>query len=141
MGIAVQHSPRGAQQYNGAVKNAIQRCIKIAMAFHRAAARRLRPGGFLCVRGLDARGDELWAEPAKDAAQKLNQAASLSNPGRASPQELFTGKNGAFLVVPFFSVRFHPPGEEVEAGRQGGAVLFPQRGRQPCRLLCEGTQG
>ena len=39
---------------------------------------------------------------AKVAAQKLNQAASPSNPGRASPQELFTGKKSAFLVVPFF---------------------------------------
>ena len=32
MGIAVQHSPPGAQQYNGVVESAIQRCNKIAMA-------------------------------------------------------------------------------------------------------------
>ena len=106
MGIAVQHSPPGAQQYNGVVENAIQRSNKIAMASRRAAERRLGPGGFSCVRGLDARGDKLWAESAKDAAQKLNQAASPSNPGRASPQELFTGNKGAFLVVPFSQYGF-----------------------------------
>ena len=76
------------------------------MASRRAAERRLGPGGFSCVRGLDARGDKLWAESAKDAAQKLSQAASPSNPGRASPQELFIGKKGAFLVAPFFQYGF-----------------------------------
>ena len=106
MGIAVQHSPPGAQQYNGVVDSAIQRCNKIAMASRRPAERRLGPGGFSCVRGLDARGDKLWAESAKDAAQKLNQAAPPSNPGHASPQELFTGKKRAFLVVPFFQYGF-----------------------------------
>ena len=111
------------------------------MASLRAAERRLGSGVFSCVRGLDARGDKLWAESAKDAAQKLNQAASPSNPGRVSPQELFTGKKGAFLVVPFFQYGFHVPGGEVEAGRQGSALLLPQRGRQPCRLLRKGTQG
>ena len=50
--------------------------------------------------------DKLWAESAKDAAQKLNQAASPSNPDRASLQEPFTGKKGAFLVVPFFQYGF-----------------------------------
>ena len=84
------------------MENTIQRCNKIAMASRRAAEMRLGLGGFSCVRGLDARGDKLWAESAKDAAQKLNQAASPSNPGRVSPQELFTRKKGAFLVVPFF---------------------------------------
>ena len=106
MGIAVQRSTPGAQQYNRVVKNAIQRCNKIAMASRRAAERRLGPGGFSCVRGLDARGDKLWAESAKDAALKLNQAASHSNPGRASLQELFTGKKVAFLMVPFFQYGF-----------------------------------
>ena len=105
MGIAVQHYPPGAQQYNGVVENVIQRSNKIAMASRRAAERCLGPGGFSCVRGLDARGNKLWAESAKDAAQKLNQAAP-SNPGRASPQELFTDRKGAFLVVPFFQYGF-----------------------------------
>ena len=45
MGIAVQHSPPGAQQYNGVVENAIQRCNKIAMASRRVPERRLGPGG------------------------------------------------------------------------------------------------
>ena len=53
-----------------------------------------------CSRGQALRGI------GEDAAQKLNQAASASNPGRASPQELFTGKKGAFLVVPFFQYVF-----------------------------------
>ena len=102
----MQHSPPGAQQYNGVVENTTQRCNKIAMASRRAAERRSGPGGGSCVRGLDARGDKLWAESAKDAAQKLNQAASPSKPGCASPQELFTGKKGAFLVVPLFQYGF-----------------------------------
>ena len=106
MGIAVQHSPPGAQQYNEVVENAIQRCNKIVMPSRRAAERRLGPGGFSCVRGLDANGDKLWAQSAKDAPQKLNQAAPPSKPGHASPQELFTGKKGAFLVVPFFQYCF-----------------------------------
>ena len=55
---------------------------------------------------MDARRDKLWAESAKDAVQKLNQVASPSNPGRASPQELFTAKKGAFLVVPVFQYGF-----------------------------------
>ena len=68
----MQHSSHGVQQFNGVVDSAIQRCKKIAMASRRAAERRLGPGGFSCVRGLDARADKLWAESAKDAAQKLN---------------------------------------------------------------------
>ena len=123
------------------MESAIQRCNKTAMASLRAAERRLGSGVFSCVRGSDARGDKLWAESAKDATQKLNQAASPSNVGRASPQELFTGRKGASLVVPFFHIRLHVPGEEVESGRQGSALLLPQRGRQPCRLLRKGTQG
>ena len=59
MEIAVQHSPPGAQQYNRVVENVIQRCNKVAMASRRAAERRLGPGGFSCVRGLDAHGDKL----------------------------------------------------------------------------------
>ena len=39
-------------------------------------------------------------ESVKDAAQKLNQSASSSNPGRASPQEMFTNKKGPFRVLP-----------------------------------------
>ena len=106
MGIAVQHSPPGAQQYNEIVENAIQRCNKIAMASRRAPVRRLGLEGFSCFRGLDANGDKLWAQSAKDAPQTLNQAAPPSNPGRASPQELFTSKKGAFLVVSFFQYCF-----------------------------------
>ena len=102
----MQDSLPVAQQYNGGVENAIQRCNKIAMASRRAADRRLGPGGLSCVRGLDARGDKLWAESVKDSAQKPKKAASPSNPGRASPKELFTGKKGAFFVVPFFQYGF-----------------------------------
>ena len=64
------------------------------------------PGGFSCVHSLDARGYKLWAESEKDAAQKLNQASSRSNPGRTSPQEVFTGEKGSFLVVPFVQYCF-----------------------------------
>ena len=62
--------------------------------------------GFSCIKGMDPRGDRLWAESAKDAAQKLNQSASPSNPGRASPQELFTKKRGPFRVLPFLQEGF-----------------------------------
>ena len=56
MGIAVQNSPSGAQQYNGVVESAVQRCNKISMASRFPAERRLGPGGFSCVCGLDALG-------------------------------------------------------------------------------------
>ena len=106
MGIAREHSPPGAQQYNGVAESAIQRCNKVGMASRRSALRRLGPEGFWCIEGMDPRGDRLWAESAKDAAQKLNQSASPSNPGRASPQELFTKKKGPFRVLPFLQEGF-----------------------------------
>ena len=55
---------------------------------------------------MDPSGDRLWAESAKDAAQKLNQSASPSKPGRASPQELFTDTKGPFRVLPFLQEDF-----------------------------------
>ena len=101
-GIAVEFSPPGMQQYNGVAESAIQRCNKAAMASRRAAARQLGSDGFSSVPGLDSRGDKLWAESAKYAAQALNQSASTANPERASPQELFTSKRGSFRLIPFF---------------------------------------
>ena len=101
MGIAREHSPPGAQQYNGVAESAIQRCNKVGMASRRSALRRLGPEGLSCIKGMDPRGDRLWAESVKDAVQKLNQSASPSNPGRASPQEVFTNKKGPFRVLPF----------------------------------------
>lgn len=61
----------------------------------------LREAGFSIVKGVDLRGDALWAESLKDAADKINQSASFANPGCIFPLELFTGKKGPFLVVPF----------------------------------------
>ena len=55
---------------------------------------------------MDPRGDRFWAESTKDAAQKLHQSASPSNPGRASPEELFTNKKGPFRVLPFLQEGF-----------------------------------
>ena len=81
MGITRQHSPPGAQQYNGVAESAIQRCNNVGMASRHAALRRLGPEGFSCIKGMDPRRDRLWAESAKDAAQKLKQSASPSNPG------------------------------------------------------------
>ena len=102
-----QNTPRpGAQQYNGVAESAIQRCDKLGMASRRSALRRLGPEGFLCIKAMDPRGDRLWAESAKDAAQKLNQSASPSSPGRASPQELFTKTKGPFRVLPFLQEGF-----------------------------------
>ncbi|CAB1113962.1 unnamed protein product [Ectocarpus sp. CCAP 1310/34] len=104
MGIALEYSPPGVQQYNGVIESAIQRCLKVAKASRRAAKELLGPAGFSRFRELSVRGDELWAESAEDAAQKLNQSASPSNPGGASPQpqELYTGKGGPFRLIPFF---------------------------------------
>ena len=87
-------------------ESAIQRCNNVGMASRHAALRRLGPEGFSCIKGMDPRRDRLWAESAKDAAQKLNQSASPSNPGRASPQELFTNKKGPFRVLPFLQESF-----------------------------------
>ena len=106
MSIAREHAPPGAQQYNGVAKSAIQRCNKVGMASRRSALHRLGPEGFSCIKGMDPRGDRLWAESAKDAAQKLDQSASPSNPGPASPQELFTNMKGPFRVLPFLQVGF-----------------------------------
>ena len=106
MGIAREHSPPGAQQYNGVAESAIQRCNNVGMASRRLALRRLGPEGFSCIKGMDPRGDRLWAESAKGAAQKLNQSASPSNPGRSSPQEMFTNKKGLFRVLPFLQEDF-----------------------------------
>ena len=55
---------------------------------------------------MDPHADKLWTALAKDAAQKLNQSASPSNPGRAFPQELFTNKKGPFRVLPFLQEGF-----------------------------------
>ncbi|CAB1108896.1 unnamed protein product [Ectocarpus sp. CCAP 1310/34] len=85
MGIALEYSPPGVQEYNGVVESAIQRCLKVAKVSHRAAQELLGPAGFSRIRGLSVRGHELWAESAKDAAQKLNQSASPCNPRGASP--------------------------------------------------------
>ena len=85
---------------------AIRRCNKVGMASRRSALPRLGPEGFSCIKSMDPSGDRLWAEPAKDAAQKLNQSASPSTPGRVSPHELFTNKNGPFRVLPFLQEGF-----------------------------------
>ncbi|CAB1103605.1 unnamed protein product [Ectocarpus sp. CCAP 1310/34] len=106
MGIALEYSPPGVQQYNGVVESAIQRCLKMAKASRRAAQELLGPAGFSRVRLPSVRGDELWAKSAKDAAQELNQSAPPSNPGGASPQELYTGKGGPFSLIPFFQYGF-----------------------------------
>ena len=44
MGIAREHSPPGAQQYNGVAESAIQRCNKVGMASRRSALLRLGHG-------------------------------------------------------------------------------------------------
>ena len=72
--------------------------------------------GFSCIKGMDPRGDRLWAESAKDAAQTLNQSPSPSNPDRASPQEMFTNKKGPFRVLPFLQEGFM----KITAAEQAG---------------------
>ena len=46
MGIAREHSPPGAQQYNGVAESAIQRCNKVGMASRCSALRRFGARGF-----------------------------------------------------------------------------------------------
>ena len=53
MGIAREHSPPGAQKYNGVAESAIQRCNNVGMASRRSALRRLAPEGFSCIKGMD----------------------------------------------------------------------------------------
>ena len=116
MGIAREHSPPGAQQYNGVAESAIQRFTKVGMASRRSSLRRLGPKGFSCIKGMDPRSNRLWAESAKDAAQKLNQSASPSNPGRASPQELFTDTKGPFRDAAFSPGELHERNAAEQAG-------------------------
>ncbi|CAB1113952.1 unnamed protein product [Ectocarpus sp. CCAP 1310/34] len=61
---------------------------------------------FASIPGLDERGDRLWMESAKWAADALNQSATKANPGRRSPHEMFTGEQGPFRVLPFFQPGF-----------------------------------
>ena len=121
----MQHSPPGAQQYNGVVENAIQRSNKSPW---RLAAPRSGAWG----RGV-SRVFAAWmlagtssGRNRRTMPQKLNQAASPSNPGRASPQELLTGKKSAFLVVPFFQYGF--------MYREGRSKLDDKA--VPCYFLC-----
>ncbi|CAB1102734.1 unnamed protein product [Ectocarpus sp. CCAP 1310/34] len=61
---------------------------------------------FASIPGLDERGNRLWMESAKWAADALNQSATKANPGRRSPHEMFTGEQGPFRVLPFFQPGF-----------------------------------
>ncbi|CAB1109908.1 unnamed protein product [Ectocarpus sp. CCAP 1310/34] len=61
---------------------------------------------FASIPGLDERGDRLWMESAKWAADALNQSATKANPARRSPHEMFTGEQGPFRVLPFFQPGF-----------------------------------
>eukprot|EP00903_Cladosiphon_okamuranus_P007692 g7455.t1 len=124
MKIAVEFSPPGVQQYNGVVESAIQRCLKVAKACRRAAAEQLGPDGFSRIPGLDQHGDKLWAESAKYAAQVLNQMASPSNPGNASPQSLYTGKSGPFRLVPFFQYGFMTETPGTKLGDKAVGCFF-----------------
>ena len=87
------------------------------------------PEGFSCIKGMKPRGDRLWAESAKDAAQKLNHSASPSNPGRASPQELFTKKKGPFRVLPFLQEGFMSVTPLNKPENRAVRVFFSQRRR------------
>ncbi|CAB1107872.1 unnamed protein product [Ectocarpus sp. CCAP 1310/34] len=100
-GIGVEFTPPGVPQYNGVVESAIWRIMKAGMAARRSAARVLNVE-YASITGLDPRGDRLWLESAKWAADSLNQSVTKANPGRRSPHELFTGQQGPFRVLPFF---------------------------------------
>ena len=88
------------------------------------------PRVFLC------RDDRPWAESAKDAAQKLNQSASPSNPGRASPQEMFTNKKGPFRVLPFLQEGFMSVTPQNKLADRAIRVVFPNGGdnHAPCTV-------
>ncbi|CAB1101428.1 unnamed protein product [Ectocarpus sp. CCAP 1310/34] len=104
-GIGVEFTPPGVPQYNGVVESAIWRIMKAGMAARRSAGRVFHVD-FASIPGLDERGDRLWMESAKWAADALNQSATKANPGRRSPYELFTGQQGPFRVLPFFQPGF-----------------------------------
>ncbi|CAB1102071.1 unnamed protein product [Ectocarpus sp. CCAP 1310/34] len=104
-GIGVEFTPPGVPQYNGVVESAIWRIMKAGMAARRSAGR-VFDVDFASIPGLDERGDRLWMESAKWAADALNQSATKANPGRRSPHEMFTGEQGPFRVLPFFQPGF-----------------------------------
>ena len=64
------------------------------------------------------------AESAKDAAQKLNQSASPSNPGRASPEAMFTNKTGPFRVLPFLQEGFMSVSPQNKLADRAVRVFF-----------------
>ncbi|CAB1121535.1 unnamed protein product [Ectocarpus sp. CCAP 1310/34] len=104
-GIGVEFTPPGVPQYNGVVESAIWRIMKAGMAARRSAGRVFHVD-FASIPGLDERGDRLWMESAKWAADALNQSATKANPGRRSPHEMFTGEQGPCRVLPFFQPGF-----------------------------------
>ncbi|CAB1110849.1 unnamed protein product [Ectocarpus sp. CCAP 1310/34] len=103
--IGVEFTPPGVPQYNVVVESAIWRIMKAGMAARRSAGRVFNVD-FASIPGLDERGDRLWMESAKWAADALNQSATKANPGRRSPHEMFTGEQGPFRVLPFFQPGF-----------------------------------
>ena len=106
MGIAVKHSPprSAAIQWGSGECNPTLQQNRHGIPPRRGAT--LGAGGVLMCSRLGCSRGQALGGIGEGCRAKLNQADSPSNPGRASPQEMFTGKEGAFLVVPFFQYGF-----------------------------------
>ena len=77
MGIAREHSPPGAQQYNGVAESTIQRCNKVGMASRRSALRRLGPEGF--------RASKAWTPAATGSGPSRRKTRHRSSTNRLLP--------------------------------------------------------
>ncbi|CAB1116099.1 unnamed protein product [Ectocarpus sp. CCAP 1310/34] len=128
-GIGVEFTPPGVPQDNGVVERTIWRIMKAGMAARRSAGRVFNVD-FASIPGLDERGDRLWMESAKWAADALNQSATKANPGRRSPHEMFTGEQGPFRVLPPLSFLYlnggdnHPSGTVKVLKASTGRVVY-----------------
>ncbi|CAB1102027.1 unnamed protein product [Ectocarpus sp. CCAP 1310/34] len=103
--IGVEFTPPSTPKNNGVLESAIWRVMKVDMAARRSAGR-VFDVDLASIPGLGQRGDRLWMESAKWAADALNHSATKADSGRCSPHEMFTGGQKPFRVLPFFQLGF-----------------------------------
>ena len=123
--------PRGAQHYNGVVENAFQRSDRIAMASRRAAERRLRAEGVIVCSRLGCSWRQSLGGIGEECRAQAQPGCFPFKPRSRVAAGAVYRQKVCFLGGAVFSVRFHVPGEEVEAGRQGSAATSTRATTMP----------